>query len=128
MPIVLGGPDPRRPRMAEMVTALAGGQQTLGAAVDAFLAQPRPATTARTYARTLERLARREPGPARPPRGGRGRHPGIPLPELERLWELRLPRARVQRRARQPVWPSDLAVSFARYAAARRSTSGTGSA
>ena len=42
--------------MAETVTSLAGGQRTLGAAVDAFLAQPRPATTARTYARTLERL------------------------------------------------------------------------
>jgi integrase len=43
--------------MAGTVTALAGGQRTLGAAVDAFLAQPRPATTACTYARTLERLA-----------------------------------------------------------------------
>ena len=43
--------------MAETVTALAGGERTLGAAVDAFLAQPRPATTARTYTRTLERLA-----------------------------------------------------------------------
>jgi integrase len=43
--------------MAGMVTALAGGQRALGAAVDAFLAQPRPATTARTYTRTLERLA-----------------------------------------------------------------------
>jgi len=32
--------------MAGAVTALAGGQRTLGAAVDAFLAQPRPATTA----------------------------------------------------------------------------------
>ena len=33
------------------------------------------------------RLARREPGAARrPPRRGRGRHPGDPLPELERLW------------------------------------------
>jgi len=40
------------------VTALAGRERTLGAAVDAFLAQPRPATTARTYARTLEHLAR----------------------------------------------------------------------
>jgi integrase len=39
------------------VTAITGGQQTLGAAVGAFLAQPRPATTARTYARTLEQLA-----------------------------------------------------------------------
>ena len=39
------------------VTAIAGGQRTLGAAIDAFLAQPRPATTARTYTRTLERLA-----------------------------------------------------------------------
>ena len=39
------------------VTAIAGAERTLGAAVDAFLAQPRPATTARTYTRTLERLA-----------------------------------------------------------------------
>jgi site-specific recombinase XerD len=39
------------------VTAIAGGERTLGAAVDTFLAQPRPATTARTYTRTLERLA-----------------------------------------------------------------------
>ena len=43
--------------MAGTVTALAGGPRTLGTAVDAFLAPPRPATTARTYARTLERLA-----------------------------------------------------------------------
>src|SRR5216683_739387 len=40
------------------VTAITGGERTLGAAVDAFLAQPRPATTARTYTRTLEQLAR----------------------------------------------------------------------
>jgi len=38
------------------VAAIRGGERTLGAAVDAFLAQPRPATTARTYTRTLERL------------------------------------------------------------------------
>jgi site-specific recombinase XerD len=44
--------------VAGTVTALAGGERTLGAAVDAFLAQPRPTTTARTYSRTLERLAR----------------------------------------------------------------------
>ena len=43
--------------MAERVAAITGGERTLGAAVDAFLAQPRPATTGRTYARTLERLA-----------------------------------------------------------------------
>ena len=42
---------------ARTVTALAGAERTLDAAVDAFLAQPRPATTARTYTRTLERLA-----------------------------------------------------------------------
>jgi site-specific recombinase XerD len=41
------------------VTAITGGERTLGAAVDAFLAQPRPATTARTYTRTLEHVARR---------------------------------------------------------------------
>ena len=39
------------------VTALAGGGRTLGAAVDAFLSQPRPPTTGRTYAGTLHRLA-----------------------------------------------------------------------
>ena len=44
--------------MAGTVTAITGGERTLRAAVDAFLAQPRPATTARTYTRTLERLAR----------------------------------------------------------------------
>ena len=44
--------------MAVTVTAITRGERTLGAAVDAFLAQPRPATTARTYTRTLERLAR----------------------------------------------------------------------
>jgi site-specific recombinase XerD len=43
--------------MAGTVTAITGGERTLGDAVDAFLAQPRPATTARTYTRTLERLA-----------------------------------------------------------------------
>ncbi len=46
------------------VTAVTGAERTLGAAVDAFLAQPRPVTTARTYTRTLERLAG-EPGSAR---------------------------------------------------------------
>jgi site-specific recombinase XerD len=44
--------------MAGTVAALSGGKRTLGAAVEAFLAEPRPATTARTYTRTLERLAR----------------------------------------------------------------------
>jgi integrase len=39
------------------VTAITGAERTLGATVDAFLAQPRPVTTARTYTRTLERLA-----------------------------------------------------------------------
>jgi integrase len=39
------------------VTAVTGAERTLGAAVDAFLARPRPVTTARTYTRTLERLA-----------------------------------------------------------------------
>ena len=39
------------------VTALAGGPRTFGAAVDTFLSQPWPATTARTYGGTLERLA-----------------------------------------------------------------------
>ena len=43
--------------MAGTVTAIAGGERTLGAAVDAFLAQPRPVTTARTYTRTRERMA-----------------------------------------------------------------------
>ena len=46
------------PARGGTVTALAGGERTLGAAIDAFLAQPRPATTARTYTRTLEQLAR----------------------------------------------------------------------
>src|SRR5690242_5832739 len=39
------------------VTAVTGAGRTLGGAVDAFLAQLRPVTTARTYTRTLERLA-----------------------------------------------------------------------
>jgi site-specific recombinase XerD len=41
------------------VTAIAGTGRTLGAAVDAFLSVPRPDTTVRTYAGTLERLAAR---------------------------------------------------------------------
>ena len=41
------------------VTAITGAGRTLGAAVDAFLSVPRPDTTARTYAGTLERLAAR---------------------------------------------------------------------
>jgi integrase len=45
------------PARGGTVTAITGGERTLGAAVDAFLAQPRPATTARTYTRTLEQLA-----------------------------------------------------------------------
>ena len=49
----MAGTRPRR----GTVTAITGAERTLGAAVDAFLAQPRPATTARTYTRTLERLA-----------------------------------------------------------------------
>jgi integrase len=53
------------------VTAIAGAERTLGAAVDAFLAQPRPATTARTYTRTLEQLAR-ELGRDRPLAGVTG--------------------------------------------------------
>jgi integrase len=43
---------------AAAVAAIVGGERTLGAAVDAFLSQPRSATTARTYALTLEHLAR----------------------------------------------------------------------
>ena len=46
------------PARGGTVAAITGGERTLGAAVDAFLAQPRPATTARTYTRTLEQLAR----------------------------------------------------------------------
>ena len=46
------------PASGGTVTAITGGERTLGAAIDAFLSQPRPATTARTYTRTLERLAR----------------------------------------------------------------------
>ena len=45
------------PARGGTVTAIPGAERTLGAAVDAFLAQPRPVTTARTYYRTLERLA-----------------------------------------------------------------------
>src|SRR6266704_6700030 len=41
------------------VTAITGAGRTLGAAVDAFLSQSHPDTTARTYAGTLERLAAR---------------------------------------------------------------------
>jgi integrase len=41
------------------VTAITGAGRTLGAAVDAFLSVPRPDTTARTYAGTMERLAAR---------------------------------------------------------------------
>jgi len=47
----------RGPARGGTVTALAGGGRTLGAAIDAFLAQPRPATTTRTYTGTLERMA-----------------------------------------------------------------------
>lgn len=41
------------------VTAIAGAGRSLGAAVDAFLSVDRPATTDRTYAGTMERLADR---------------------------------------------------------------------
>src|SRR5260370_29276661 len=43
--------------MAGPGAAITGGERTLGAAVDAFLPQPPPTTTGRTYTRTLERLA-----------------------------------------------------------------------
>src|SRR2546429_1743139 len=45
------------PARGGTVTAITGAERTLGAAVAASLAQPRPTTTARTYTRTLERLA-----------------------------------------------------------------------
>ena len=48
-----------KPCRGGAVTAIAGAGRTLGAAVDAFLSVPRPDTTARTYAGTLERLAAR---------------------------------------------------------------------
>src|SRR6266487_7005013 len=51
--------------MAGKVTAIAGAERTLAAAVDAFLASPRSATTHRTYTRTLDHLAR-SLGPERP--------------------------------------------------------------
>ena len=47
------------PGRSGAVTAIAGAVRSLGAAVDAFLSVPRPDTTARTYADTLERLASR---------------------------------------------------------------------
>ena len=47
--------------MAGTVTAITGGERTLGAAVDAFLAQPRPATTARTLERLAGELGRDRP-------------------------------------------------------------------
>ena len=59
-----------KPGRGGAVTAIAGAGRTLGDAVDAFLPVPRPATTARTYAGTLERLADRlgrdRPLPASP--------------------------------------------------------------
>ena len=47
-----------KPGRGGAVTAITGAR-TLGDAVDAFLSVPRPGTTARTYAGTLERLAAR---------------------------------------------------------------------
>jgi integrase len=74
--------------MAAKVTAIAGAERTLGQAVDAFLAQPRAATTHRTYSRTLEWLAG-QLGRDRPLRA-------LTDPELaeavERLWGQRAPR------------------------------------
>lgn len=49
----------RNPGRGGAVTAITGTGRTLGAAADAFLSVPRPDTTARTYAGTLERLADR---------------------------------------------------------------------
>jgi integrase len=48
-----------KPGRGGAVTAIAGAHRSLGGAVDAFLSVPRPDTTARTYAGTLERLAAR---------------------------------------------------------------------
>ena len=48
-----------KPGRGGAVTAITGTGRTFGAAVDAFLSVPRPDTTARTYAGTLERLAAR---------------------------------------------------------------------
>ena len=47
------------PARGGAVTAITGAGRTFGNAVDAFLSVPRPDTTARTYAGTLERLAAR---------------------------------------------------------------------
>jgi hypothetical protein len=47
------------PGRSGAVTAITGAGRTFGAAVDAFLSVPRPETTARTYAGTLEHLAAR---------------------------------------------------------------------
>jgi len=44
--------------MTGRVTAIAGAERTLGHAIDAFLTQPRAATTHRTYTRTREHLTR----------------------------------------------------------------------
>ena len=45
------------PGRSGAVAAITGARRTFGAAVDVFLSVPRPDTTARTYAGTLERLA-----------------------------------------------------------------------
>ncbi|HEX3960127.1 MAG TPA: hypothetical protein VHZ03_26400 [Trebonia sp.] len=45
------------PGRSGAVMAITGARRTFGAASDAFLSVPRPETTARTYAGTMERLA-----------------------------------------------------------------------
>ena len=47
-----------KPARGGAVTAITGAGRTLGSAAEAFLSVPRPGTTARTYAGTLERLGK----------------------------------------------------------------------
>src|SRR5947199_331603 len=70
------------PARGGTVTAITGTERTLGAAVDAFLAQPRPVTTARTYTRTLERLAG-ERGRDRPLAGIAGEALGLDVADFD---------------------------------------------
>ena len=115
------------PGRSGAVTAIAGAGRSLGAAVDAFLSVPRPDTTARTYAGTLERLASRlgrdRPFASRHGRrtGGRGQGavgaPGAanlePARRHRALVPLMVPRPRLARRGpatgagRRPVAADD---------------------
>ena len=112
-----------KPGRGGAVTAITGAGRTLGDAVDAFLSVPRPGTTVRTYAGTLERLAARL-GRDRPLGGFADEEPGAAANELwghlaPRTWNRHVATVRsFTSWCRDHGWPAgDLSLAAGRRAA-----------